>query len=53
MCGVEIDFELVRVPKLTCFGAGVEINLVYVCGLKITWFKCENNVDLVFRDGRN
>ena len=53
MCGVEIDFVLVGVPKFTCFGAGVKINLVCVCGLKIAWFKCQNNIELVLCDGRN
>ena len=37
-----MDIVLVRVPKLTCFGAGVKIDLAFVCGLKITCFWCEH-----------
>ena len=32
------DLVLVYVPKLTCFSVGIEIELVFVCGTKMTCF---------------
>ena len=37
MFGIEIDKVTVWGSKLTCFCAGVKIDIAFVCGPKITW----------------
>ena len=63
---IEIDLVFVRAflcggSKVPCFSVGiendlvfvrvVEIDFVFVCGPKMTWFQCMDRIDLIFEWG--